>query len=148
MNRCVNRKRFILIAAIAGLLLASSLSAYAEDSAAPDCGTVNLAHLEHLQKIVMLNGEEVRVVQIYSEAPDYHLVGDSDEGFTCVDDVARAARLYMLLYQQKKNPDDLVRAKGMLAFVMGMQAQDGEFYNFLLPRRSCASSWTCSGAGP
>ncbi len=57
-----------------------------------DSSFVNTKHLDHLYTPVQfLNGEKAAGIFIYSEAPDYHLVGDSDEGYTCVDDVARAA---------------------------------------------------------
>jgi len=128
-----HKRKLWYIALTLGALILLGRPVQAEDAGAHSCGKVNLAHLDHLQRVVLLNGEEVRVVQIYSEAPDYHLVGDEDEGFTCVDDVARAARLYLLLYKQESNPEYLERARGMLSFVMAMQATDGEFYNFLLP---------------
>ncbi|MFH0881358.1 MAG: hypothetical protein V2A56_00055 [bacterium] len=133
MIRRGKKRNLRLLTMAFGVFFAANLSVYAEGTAATSCGRINLAHLDHLQSVVMLNGEEVRVVQIYSEAPDYHLISDSDEGFTCVDDVARAARLYLLLYNQEKNPVYLEKARGMLKFVMAMQATDGEFYNFLLP---------------
>src|SRR4051812_32009949 len=61
-----------------------------------DSSLVNLQHLEHLYTPVSFaSGTPAAGVYIYSDAPDYHLVPASGEGFTCVDDVARAALVYL-----------------------------------------------------
>ncbi len=93
--------------------------------------SINFAHLEHLQQVIEVNGRECRIVYIYSKTPDYRLVGDEDEGIACVDDVARAARLYLKQYSRISEPALLDRAESMLNFVLAMQAEDGEFYNFI-----------------
>ncbi len=94
---------------------------------------INSTHLESLQEVVTVEGHECRIVHIYCEAPDYHWVGDDDEGISCVDDVARAARFYLNEYECFHHPEDARIAAEMLEFVLVMQAEDGEFYNFIWP---------------
>lgn len=57
-----------------------------------DSSLVNTSHLDYLTiPVTFPSGIKASGIYIYSEAPDYHFVTDSDEGFTCVDDIARAA---------------------------------------------------------
>src|ERR1035437_10142436 len=61
-----------------------------------DTGLINTAHLDHLYTpVTFSDGVQAAGVYIYSEYPDYHLVDASGEGFTCVDDVSRAALVYL-----------------------------------------------------
>ncbi len=97
-----------------------------------DSSLVSTKHLDHLFIPVASPGmENAAGIYIYAEAPDYHLVDDSDEGFTCVDDVARAA----LFYLRRKNfsTDTAIQNKAfsLIRFVLGMQSDNGYFYNFL-----------------
>jgi hypothetical protein len=101
---------------------------------------VNLKHVEHLQEEIVVNDKSMRIVHIYCEAPDYHWVGDDDEGFTCVDDVARAARLYLNRFDRTGDQALLEPTIGMLRFVLYMQSEEGDFYNFMLPDYSINKS--------
>jgi hypothetical protein len=92
---------------------------------------VNLDHLDFLNEEVTIDGKEMLITHIYSEYPNYEWVDDADEGIACVDDVARAAVVYLNYYEQTKDKSSLERAKKALNFVMYMQADDGEFYNFI-----------------
>ena len=47
-------------------------------------------HFNHLYKEINFNEKKVGIVHIYSEYPDYDFEIEPKEGFTCVDDVARA----------------------------------------------------------
>ncbi len=96
---------------------------------------VNLAHLDRLYQAVKLPliGTEVGTVAIYSEAPDYKLVTDVDEGFTCVDDVARAALLLLREPDLPTSTDKQTKLRAMTEFVLQQQAGNGYFYNFLWP---------------
>jgi len=99
-----------------------------------DSSLVNLSHLDHLYTPVTLpGGINAAGIYIYAEAPDYHMVGDSDEGFTCVDDVARAAQVY--LRSSNFSNDTILQNKtyNLLQFILGMQSANGYFYNFLFP---------------
>ena len=99
---------------------------------ATDSSFVNTAHLDHLYTPVSFpGGISAAGVYIYSEAPDYHLVEASGEGFTCVDDVSRAALVY--LRSNKFNSDTATQNKvyNLVRFILEMQSTNGYFYNFL-----------------
>ncbi len=122
----------LLMAVAAAVLLAAGCARpHPQPPRAGDA--VNLAHLEHLQERLEVEGTPVRIVHIYSEAPDYRWVGDEDEGIACVDDAARAVRLYMRRYRRTGDIALLEPAGEMLRFLLKMQAEDGEFYNFIRP---------------
>lgn len=99
----------------------------------PERSHVNTAHLDHLYQEVVAGNDTLGTIWIYCEAPDYHHVGDEDEGFTCVDDVARALVFYCREYKQYPSPDILKKIRSLTAFVLYMQAPNGNFYNFMLP---------------
>ena len=93
----------------------------------------NLAHVRHLAKQFLLNGEEALGIYIYAEGPEFVLTTDDDEGFTCVDDVARFT-VFALLHAERTGSEEARRmARLGLHFVLGMQAEDGQFYNFIFP---------------
>ena len=100
---------------------------------------VNLSHLNRLYQVVKLpNGVDVGTVAVYSEAPDYRLVTDADEGFTCVDDVARAGLLLLHEPDLATSPGKQTQLTGIIDYVLQLQAPDGApgagyFYNFLFP---------------
>jgi hypothetical protein len=98
-------------------------------------GLINLTHLNFLSEEVVIGGEPVILTHIYSEAPNYEWVDASGEGIAAVDDVARAAIVYLDFYQATGNARALERARGCLNFVRSMQAEDGEFYNFVTDRQ-------------
>lgn len=97
---------------------------------------VNKDHLFYLSDRFERSGDSMAGVWIYCEAPDYHFVTDEDEGYTCVDDVARA--LVFLARDFKNNPSK--ESKDLLskyaAFILSMQAENGYFYNFTFPDKS------------
>jgi hypothetical protein len=92
---------------------------------------INLSHLNYLNQEVKMDGKDMLITHIYSEYPNYQWVDASGEGIACVDDVARATVVYLNDYEQTKNRDSLNKARKALNFVMYMQADDGEFYNFI-----------------
>ena len=92
---------------------------------------VNLDHLKYLTQPVNIDGTEMALVHIYSEYPEYEWVDDADEGLSAVDDVARAAVVYMWEYHRTGDESLLELARRGLEFVLYMQADDGEFYNFV-----------------
>jgi hypothetical protein len=100
---------------------------------------VNFSHLEHLTEQITLDGKTVLIVHIYANYPGYAWVDAKEsgpEGIACVDDAARAAVLYLRDYELNKHPASLLRARGLLDFVMTMQAPDGEFWNFIFADHS------------
>ncbi len=97
-----------------------------------DTSLVNLNHLNYLYTpLTYSNGSNAAGIYIYSEAPDYHLVGDADEGYTCVDDVSRAILVY--LRSERFDTDTAIQNKTdkLIEFVLQMQSSNGYFYNFL-----------------
>jgi hypothetical protein len=94
-------------------------------------GRVNLAHLDSLCEDVTIAGLPCTIVHIYSDAPDYLWTDASGEGVACVDDVARAAVLYIHAGGAAGARPDTVRIRRLLNFVMVMQAEDGTFNNFI-----------------
>jgi hypothetical protein len=94
-------------------------------------GTVNLSHLNHLQEDVVLGGVEMALTHVYSEYPDYKWVDAGNEGTACVDDASRAVIVYLTDFEKTGNRASLERARKALNFVLYMQAEDGEFYNFI-----------------
>jgi hypothetical protein len=92
---------------------------------------LNLNHLDNLGEVVTYNGQKIRLIHIYAEAPDYNWVGDSDEGISCVDDVARAAVVYLRHFELTGNEESSKKAKQLLRFILYMQNEDGLFNNFV-----------------
>ena len=99
-----------------------------------DTSLVNLSHLNYLYTPVTFStGTNAAGIYIYAEAPDYHLVAAAGEGFTCVDDVARAAQVY--LRSGKFLADTSIQNKtyNLIRFILEMQSANGYFYNFIFP---------------
>ncbi|MBE2271257.1 MAG: hypothetical protein IAE80_23690 [Anaerolinea sp.] len=112
------------------LCLGGGVLAQTESVAPP----VNLDHLLYLTEPVAIDGRDMAIVHIYSEFPDYAWVDDADEGISAVDDVARAAVVYLWEYERTGDAALLDPARRCLEFVRYMQADDGEFYNFVFTR--------------
>jgi hypothetical protein len=96
----------------------------------------NLAHLRHLSEEVNLDGQRSAIIHIYADAPAYRWVDAGEEGIACVDDAARAAVVCLRAYELRRDTTCLHEARSLLRFIMFMQADDGEFYNFLLSDHS------------
>ncbi|GCE23001.1 hypothetical protein [Dictyobacter kobayashii] len=92
---------------------------------------INLAHLNALSQQITIGGKQMLIIHVYSEYPDYKWVDAPGEGIACVDDAARAVVVYLNDYKQTHNEQSLDKARGTLNFVMHMEANDGEFYNFI-----------------
>lgn len=118
--------------------LGSALAATATAVQAPtgnlDRGDVNLAHLNFLVEDVEIAGQPMAITHIYSEHPHYEWVDASGEGIAAVDDAARAALVYLTDYESTGDPASLDKARRLLNFVLYMQTEDGQFYNFILDR--------------
>ena len=91
----------------------------------------NLAHLDYLGEDVLHEGDTLRIIHIYANAPNYAWTDDSDEGVACVDDAARAAVLYLRHYELTGDDASRTKAEALLRFVLYMQREDGLFYNFV-----------------
>ncbi len=117
---------------VCGLLFGLSGAVLSQDETAPDL--VNLDHLRFLTEQVTVDGQDMAIVHIYSEYPDYEWVDAAGEGISAVDDVARAAVVYLWQYERTGDPELLELARACLEFVRYVQAEDGEFYNFVYDR--------------
>ncbi|WP_412070389.1 hypothetical protein [Rubrivirga sp. IMCC43871] len=94
----------------------------------------NLDHLDFLGEDVVVDGDTLRLVHIYAEAPDWRFVGDDDEGLACVDDAARAAVVYLRHFALTGDQGSRATAIKLLRFVRRLQAPSGLFYNFVWDR--------------
>jgi hypothetical protein len=99
-----------------------------------DRGDVNLTHLNFLVEDVDIAGQPMAITHIYSEYPHYEWVDASGEGIAAVDDAARAALVYLDDYETTHDSASLDKARRLLNFVLYMQADDGQFYNFIIDR--------------
>jgi len=63
--------------------------------------SINFNHFNHLYKEIDFKDTKVGIVHIYSQYPNYEYAIEPKEGFTCVDDVARA--IVMLSMYLKEN---------------------------------------------
>lgn len=97
---------------------------------------VNDSHLNHLYEEIVIDDEEMAIIHIYAEYPDYEWVDDADEGTSCVDDVARAAIFYIRDYKYNGNDESLDRAQKLIKFILHMQSENGYFYNFIFPNHT------------
>ena len=98
-----------------------------------DTSLVNLSHLNYLYvPVTFTDGTNAAGVWIYADAPNYTLTPSNDEGYTCVDDVSRAALVY--LRSSKFSTDTSIQSKAfkLINFLLEMQSSNGYFYNFLL----------------
>lgn len=109
---------------------------------------INSAHLDYLFEEISVDGKEMAIVHIYSNAPDYKYIGDDDEGIACVDDVARAAVYYLYDWQINNSEESLHKNKKLLEFILYMQADNGYFYNFIWDDYSINKDFKTSVAEP
>ena len=105
---------------------------------------LNTSHLEHLYQEVEINNTHLGTIWIYCDAPDYQLVADDDEGFTCVDDVARTLVFYCRQYKDYPDQEILNKIKSFTRFLLYMKANNGYFYNFMFPDEAINTTHTNS----
>jgi hypothetical protein len=94
---------------------------------------INTSHLDTLYSEIKVGADTVGYIHIYSEYPDYHMVGDDDEGFACVDDASRACIFYLRQYKASGDAEQLRKGRMLLRFLLAMQAPNGYYYNFIWP---------------
>ncbi|MER3445278.1 MAG: hypothetical protein C4333_14625, partial [Meiothermus sp.] len=97
-----------------------------------------LAHLDSLLVPLEMDGRRYTGLAIYAE-PDpadprrYRIKDAPNEGLTALDDVARAVVVYVRDWAQNRRARSLDNARALLELVLRLQAEDGEFYNFVFP---------------
>lgn len=94
--------------------------------------SINFDHFNHLYKEIDFQNEKVGIIHIYSEYPDYEFEIEPKEGYTCVDDVARA--VVMLSTYLRTNENDVEafnKLEKLTRFVLQMQHVNGYFNNFI-----------------
>ena len=109
---------------------------------------VNKSHLDYLYKEVEVDGMQMGVIHIYSNAPDYKYVGDDDEGYACVDDAARAAIFYLEYFKAYNDSSSLYKYYNLVEFLLYMQAENGFFYNFIWEDNSINKTFKTTVAEP
>lgn len=109
---------------------------------------VNSAHLDYLYENIEIDGEEMAIIHIYSNYPEYKYIDDDDEGSACVDDAARAAIYYLKNYEFYKNSNSIEKNKKLLNFIIYLQSENGYFYNFIWPDLSINKNFKTSLAEP
>ncbi len=109
---------------------------------------VNKSHLDYLYKEIVVDGKEMAIIHIYSNAPDYNYVGDDDEGYACVDDAARAAIFYLEYFKAYNDSSSLHKYYNLVDFLLYMQSENGYFYNFIWEDNSINKSFKTSIAEP
>ena len=110
--------------------------------------TVNKSHLDYLYKEIEVDGRQMAVIHIYSNAPDYKYVDDIDEGYACVDDAARAAIFYLEYFKAYNDSLSLIKYYNLVEFLVYMQAENGFFYNFIWKDNSINKTFKTSVAEP
>lgn len=109
---------------------------------------VNKSHLDYLYKEITVNGKEMAIVHIYSNAPDYKYIDDEDEGYACVDDAARAAIFYLDYFKAYNDSTSLEKYFKLVNFLLYMQSDNGFFYNFVWKDNSINKTFKTSVAEP
>jgi hypothetical protein len=109
---------------------------------------INSAHLDALYAEKKLGDDTVGIIHIYSEYPDYHLVGDQDEGIACVDDASRAAIFYLRQHRIAADPEHLRKGRMLISFLLAMQSPGGYYYNFIWPDGRIHTEGTTSKPEP
>ncbi|MCK5823340.1 MAG: hypothetical protein KAG95_05010 [Bacteroidales bacterium] len=122
------RKEIIILILLSSFFLSSCDKTYVDNSS-----LVNTNHLEQLYQEININDNNLGTIWIYCNAPNYEVVTDDDEGYTCVDDVSRALVFYCRQYKIKPEIKYLKKIQSLTNFILYMKADNGYFYNFMFP---------------
>jgi hypothetical protein len=138
-------RNIIFILIIAVLSLSACDNQHKDDVS----NLVNINHLKHLYtKVTLENGKEAGAINIYSEYPDYIYAIEPNEGFSCVDDVARALVFLSAYTKNSDDPEIEIMIDNLTRFILSMQAENGYFYNFLWGDMSINKTYKTSVAEP
>lgn len=92
---------------------------------------LNLAHLNHLYADIEVDGQAMGAVHIYATYPDYRYDIEPNEGYACVDDVARGLVLLSREWRRRPDAELLRKIQRLTQFVLYLQNANGYFNNFL-----------------
>lgn len=108
---------------------------------------INFGHFNHLYKEIDFKGKKVGIMHIYSKYPNYEFDIEPNEGYTCVDDVARAI-VMLSKYLEVFGNDEvaLEKLKNLTEFVLQMQNENGYFNNFIWNNLSVNTTYKTSVA--
>lgn len=108
---------------------------------------INFDHFNHLYNEIDFKGKKVGIVHIYSKYPNYVFDIEPNEGYTCVDDVARAI-VMLSKYLEVFGNDEvaLEKLKNLTEFVLQMQNENGYFNNFIWNNLSINTTYKTSVA--
>jgi len=113
------------------------------------CSGLNTEHLNHLYTDIELeDGTQAGIIHIYSEYPDYHYEIEPNEGYTCVDDVARAVVFLCGCDSAGDMDNNSVALEKMMNFILFMQSDNGYFHNFIWHDGSINRTYRTSLARP
>lgn len=98
-----------------------------------------IRQIRRLSRTIAVDDQPLRVVAVYMSRTGHggtwtidHANETGYEGVACVDDVARAARLFLDAGRRFRLPQAAAEAVGYLRFLLYMQQPDGRFANFIL----------------
>jgi hypothetical protein len=98
-----------------------------------------IRQIRRLSRTITVDDQPLRVIAVYMSRTGHgdtwtidHANETGYEGVACVDDVARAARLFLYAGRRFRLPQAADEATGYLRFLLYMQQPDGRFVNFIL----------------
>lgn len=111
-----------------------------------------LRQIARLGRATAFAGPRALTIAVYSDELDRPIRARQAgyEGVACVDDAARALKLYCDLWEATEAPWALRWCEGLLDFVLAMQDDDGRWMNFILdwegsPNREARTSFAGGG---
>ncbi len=129
---------FLVMCSVSCMAVTCKKNASATAATQPaDTSLVNTSHVDYLYTpFTFSDGSKAAGIYIYCNAPDYKLTADDDEGFTCVDDVARAVQMYVRNKNFTHDKSMQNKTYNLINFLLHMQSANGYFYNFVFPDHS------------
>lgn len=124
-------KLFVKLIVIAIFTVIIIYSNACVDNQNTNTSLVNLSHLDHLYEEIEIDDKSMAIIHIYANYPDYKWTDAPGEGTACIDDVTRAAIVFLRHYIYTREQSSLAKANKLLDFVLYMQAPNGLFYNFI-----------------
>jgi len=106
----------------------------------------NIDHALRLVDSTEIEGEMLKWISIYADAPSYEPIIAVGEGITCVDDVGRFLEVLEFEILHNQRVDLVPVAKGMVKFLLYLSSDDGLWYNFMFEDGSINTEYRTSVA--